>query len=183
MVIDKSHIAILYEIITGQCQKRGSISIDGDDKLNLDDFLANHPGLAAVVVPRNSHPGPNHNEHFCRQAIANTTGTKYFPYGADRAVMVHPIGHVVSIHQGNVPGLDHPDPEHQLISHLTADIGDKHLGGRKFLREYEIVHFETSRVARTITALVDEPIDILPASPLVDHDVRISINLTIVESL
>jgi hypothetical protein len=172
-IIDRNHIAILFETITGQCQKRGSISIDGDDKLDLDSFLVSHPGLGAVVVPRKAHPGPEHNEHFCRQAIANATGAPYFHHGADRAVMVHPAGHVVSVHQGNVPGLDHPDVGHQLISHSSADVGDKHLGDRKFLRKYEVVHKETGQVERIITALVDEPMDILPASPLVNHDVRI----------
>jgi hypothetical protein len=172
-IIDRRHIAILYETITGQCQKRGSISIDGDDKLDLDSFLASHPGLAAVIVPRKAHPGSDHNEHFCRQAIANATGAPYFPHGADRAVMVHPEGHVVSIHYGNVHGLDHPDTGHQLISHSSADIGDEHLSGRKFLRKYEVVHKETGQVERIITALVDEPVDILPTSPLADHDIRI----------
>jgi hypothetical protein len=132
-IVDENHIAILYETITGQCQKRGSISIDGADELDLDGFLANHPGLAAVVVSRNAHPGPDHNEHFCRQAIADHTGKPYFPHGADRAVMVHPAGHVISVHSGNVPGLDHPNHGHTLMSHPTAEVGDVH-DGRRFLR-------------------------------------------------
>jgi hypothetical protein len=106
-IIDRRHIAVLYETITGECQKRGSIAIVGDDTLDLDAYLAKHPGQEAVIIPRSSHPGPDHNEHFCRQAIADHTGAPYFPHGADRAVMVHPAGHIVSIHLGNVPGLDH----------------------------------------------------------------------------
>jgi hypothetical protein len=90
-IIDGTQIAILYETITGQCQKRGSIGIDGDDTLNLDAFLDRHHGLAAVVVSRTLHPGPDDNEHFCRQAIADVTGTPYFHRGADRAVAIrHP---------------------------------------------------------------------------------------------
>lgn len=174
MVIDKNHIAILYETITGQCQKRGSISIDGTDTLDLGAYLAKHLGIDAVVVPRSSHPGPDQNEHFCRQVIADHTGSPYFPHGADRAVMVHPAGHVVSAHLGNVPGLDRPDPGHQLVSHLTADIGDQHVGGRMFLREYAVVHLETGRIIKTITVFVDEPVDIEPSSPLGDHYVQIA---------
>jgi hypothetical protein len=136
MVIDKNHIAILYETITGECQKRGSISIDGDDKLDLDVFLAKHPGLAAVVVERHLHPGPQHNEHFCRLAIAGHTGKPYFPYGADRAVMVHRHSRkVVSVHYGNVPGLDKPDHDHELISHDAAEVDDVHHAQQTFLRD------------------------------------------------
>ena len=123
-VIDHTQIAILYETITGQAQKRGSISIVGDDRLDLDEFLARHPGLGAVVMPSGSQAGLDHNEHFCRLAIATATGTPYFPCGADRAVMVHPAGHVVSVHYGNVPGLDHPHPGHRLVSHQTAEVAD-----------------------------------------------------------
>jgi hypothetical protein len=173
-IIDRHHIAVLYETITGECQKRGSIAIVGDDTLDLDAYLAKHPGQEAVIIPRSSHPGPDHNEHFCRQAIADHTGAPYFPHGADRAVMVHPAGHIVSIHLGNVPGLDHPDPDHQLISHLAADIGDRHAGGRVFMREYAVVHSETGKIAHTITARVDEPLDLMPSSPLDGHHVQIA---------
>lgn len=115
-------VAVLYETITGQCQKRGVITTD--EPFDLDAFLAAHPGLAAVIIPRDELPGPDQNERHFRQAVADHTGTSYFEHGADRAVMVHPAGHVVSVHHGNVPGLDRPDDGHRLVSHRTAEVGD-----------------------------------------------------------
>jgi hypothetical protein len=133
-IIDRATVAILYEIITGQCQKRGSIHCTGDDKIDIDEFLAAHPGLNAVLVPRAALPFDgladkcleDDNERFFRQTIADHTKTAYFPRGADRSIMVdHSTGEVVSIHLGNVPGLDRPDPGHQLISHMTAEVGHR----------------------------------------------------------
>ncbi len=144
-IIDKHSVAVFYETVTGECQKRGSRSIDGDDTSDIDAFLALNPGLEAVIVPRTALPGLHAvvppggdspvtaNEHFFRHAVANHTGMPYFKYGADRAVMVHPAGHVVSAQLGNVPGLDNPHPGHTLISHQTAEVGDI-FDGQRFLR-------------------------------------------------
>lgn len=189
-VIDKTQIAVLYETITGQCQKRGSISVDGAETLDVDDFVARHPGLGAVIVPRVALPGLQAvnrglrtitaNEHFFRRAVAAQMDVPYFEFGNDRAVMVHGISsRAVSVHHGNVPGLDHPDPGHSLISHLSADVGDRHNGAREFLREYAVIHPQTGDVVRMIVAPVDEPVDTMPTSPLHGHNVRVAAGLTV----
>lgn len=190
MVIDKSHVAILYETITGQCQKRGTISVDGSETFDIDAFVARHPGLGAVIVPRADLPGLHAvnrrlraitaNEHFFRLAVAAQMNTPYFEFGADRAVMVHGTSRrAVSVHHGNVPGLDNPDPGHSLISHLSADVGDMHDGARDFLREYAVIHSQTGEVVRMVFAPVDEPVATMPASPLLQHHVRVAAWLTV----
>lgn len=147
--IDSTQVAVLYETITGQCQKRGVITTTSGT-VDIDAVLASNPGLAAAIVSRSALPGGAQNETFFRQVVATATGTAVFAHGADRAVQVDGSGNVVSLHNGNVPGLDKPDTGHQLISHAAAEVGDTYAAG-VFSRRYVVFNATTGLVASVVT--------------------------------
>src|SRR5690242_8109323 len=105
-IIDSTQVAILYETITGHCQKRGTVTTDSTE--DIDAYLARHPGLAAVIVAKSALPGIDQNRAFFRQSIATATSTSVFPHGADRCIQVGPsaVTPVISVHYGHVTGLE-----------------------------------------------------------------------------
>jgi hypothetical protein len=164
-VIDATQVAVLYETITGTCQKRGSISCTGSDTVDITAFLAAHPGLAAVIVERSSLPGPNANEAYFRQVISTATSTPLLTGHEDRCIQVGPnaVTPVVSINRGNVTGVDEPDPGHSLVTHAHAEVGDTYTHATGAVtRRYAVVNPTTGLVDQIANLAVGPSIPLSP---------------------